>query len=338
MKKNGFVSTSLIYTFFVLFLFLMVFLLNSYSSNRFLTEQFKNDIKNTFAEASNADINLFIMIWDDLSGDYELSDEIPTFGYYFENSYKKELSDQEINSFVNKRDISYEDACLFLYLKSLLVGFNTNHIIKEVVIDEAQDYNKLQYEIIKRTFKTANYTILGDTNQTINPYYKYTSLEELTSLFDSSKYITLTKTYRSTYKIIAYTNKILGLNHVTAIRNQKASDIIFRNNPTKEEIIGDINNLKEISKSIAIITKDDTEAEEIFNLIKNDTDVALIDGFSHIKRDLVIMPSYVAKGLEFDSVISYNSPSNRYTDKDKYLYYVTCSRAQHNLIIYNGME
>jgi len=254
------------------------------------------------------------------------------FNNFFSSRYSK-YKDK-----INDKYLYYEDACLFLYLKSLLVGFNTNHIIKEVVIDEAQDYNKLQYEIIKRTFKTANYTILGDTNQTINPYYKYTSLEELTSLFDSSKYITLTKTYRSTYKIIAYTNKILGLNHVTAIRNQKASDIIFRNNPTKEEIIGDINNLKEISKSIAIITKDDTEAEEIFNLIKNDTDVALIDGFSHIKRDLVIMPSYVAKGLEFDSVISYNSPSNRYTDKDKYLYYVTCSRAQHNLIIYNGME
>ena len=43
--------------------------------------------------------------------------------------------------------------CLFLYLKSLLVGFNTNHVIKEVVIDEAQDYNKLQYLIIKRTKK-----------------------------------------------------------------------------------------------------------------------------------------------------------------------------------------
>ena len=37
----------------------------------------------------------------------------------------------------------------------------------------------LQYLIIKNTFKTANYTILGDTNQTINPYYQYNSLEEL---------------------------------------------------------------------------------------------------------------------------------------------------------------
>lgn len=254
------------------------------------------------------------------------------FNKFFSSKYSKYKDE------IKGNNLYYEDACLFLYLKSLLVGFNTNHIIKEVVIDEAQDYNKLQYLIIKRTFKTANYTVLGDTNQTINPYYKYSSLEELTGIFDSSKYITLTKTYRSTDKIIDYTNKILGLSHVTAIRNQNSRDIIFRNNPTKEDFLKDINDLKEISKSIAIITKDDVEAEEVYKMIKNDVDVMLIDGFSHIKRDLVIMPSYVAKGLEFDSVISYNSINNKYKKEDKYLYYVTCTRAQHNLIIYNGME
>ena len=241
--------------------------------------------------------------------------------------YKDKLSDKYL---------FYEDACIFLYIKSLLVGFNTNHVISEIVIDEAQDYNKLQYLIIKKTFKTSNYTILGDTNQTINPYYKYDSLEELTSIFDSSKYITLTKTYRSTGKIIDYTNKILGLNHVTAIRNDKASDIIFRNNVGKDDFLRDIEYLKNISKSIAIITKNDSEASYVYDLLKDDCSAALIDGFSHIKRDLVIVPAYVAKGLEFDSVIIYTDVDNRYSEDDKYLFYVACTRAQHNLIVYNN--
>ena len=232
----------------------------------------------------------------------------------------------------------YEDACIFLYLKSLLVGFNTNHVIKQVVIDEAQDYNKLQYLIIKKTFKTANYTILGDSNQTINPYYKYESLKELTNMFEGSKYITLTKTYRSTDKIIDYTNKILGLTLSVAIRNQKSNDIIFRNNVKKEDFVKDITYLKDMSKSIAIITKDDKEAEEVYNMLKDDFDIMLLGGYGHIKRDLVIVPSYTAKGLEFDSVIIYNDMDNKYTKEDKYLYYVACTRAQHNLIIYNGEE
>ena len=254
----------------------------------------------------------------------------------FNNFYQSEYS--KYKDKVNDKYLYYEDACIFLYIKSLLVGFNTNHVIKEIVIDEAQDYNKLQYLIIKKTFKTSNYTILGDTNQTINPYYKYDSLEELTSIFESSKYITLTKTYRSTGKIIDYTNKILGLNHVTAIRNDKASDIIFRNNITKNDFLTDINNLKTTSKSIAIITKNDSEAEEVYNLLKGDLDIMLIDGFGHIKRDLVVVPSYVAKGLEFDSVIIYTDKDNKYQEKDKYLFYVACTRAQHNLIIYNNSK
>ena len=254
----------------------------------------------------------------------------------FNNFYQSEYS--KYKDKVNDKYLYYEDACIFLYIKSLLVGFNTNHVIKEIVIDEAQDYNKLQYLIIKKTFKTTNYTILGDTNQTINPYYKYDSLEELTSIFESSKYITLTKTYRSTGKIIDYTNKILGLNHVTAIRNDKASDIIFRNNITKNDFLTDINNLKTISKSIAIITKNDKEAEKVYNMLKDDLDIMLIDGFGHIKRDLVVVPSYVAKGLEFDSVIIYTDEDNKYQEKDKYLFYVACTRAQHNLIIYNNSK
>lgn len=254
----------------------------------------------------------------------------------FNNFYQSEYS--KYKDKVNDKYLYYEDACIFLYIKSLLVGFNTNHVIKEIVIDEAQDYNKLQYLIIKKTFKTSNYTILGDANQTINPYYKYDSLEELTSIFESSKYITLTKTYRSTGKIIDYTNKILGLNHVTAIRNDKASDIIFRNNITKNDFLTDINNLKTTSKSIAIITKNDSEAEEVYNLLKDDLDIMLIDGFGHIKRDLVVVPSYVAKGLEFDSVIIYTDKDNKYQEKDKYLFYVACTRAQHNLIIYNNSK
>lgn len=87
MKKNGFVSTSLIYTFFILFLLLMLFLLNSYSSTRFLMEQYKNDIKNSFAEASLADINLYILAWNEATQDYETVDKIPTIGYYYESDY-----------------------------------------------------------------------------------------------------------------------------------------------------------------------------------------------------------------------------------------------------------
>ena len=42
-------------------------------------------------------------------------------------------------------------------------------------------------------------------------------------------------------------------------------------------------------------------------MLKDDFDIMLLGGYGHIKRDLVVVPSYTAKGLEFDSVIIINN-------------------------------
>lgn len=80
----------------------------------------------------------------------------------------------------------------------------------------------MQYLILSKIFKKALFTILWDVNQTINPYQKYGSLEVLKKLLnDNSKYLELNKTYRSSNEIIQYTNKILVLKYVSAIRKPK---------------------------------------------------------------------------------------------------------------------
>lgn len=251
------------------------------------------------------------------------------------------LSDSEIVNFVNKKKLNYEDACLFAYMKGLLNGFDYNVNILQVVVDEAQDYTKLQYIILSKIFKKASFTILGDVNQTINPYYKYNSLEEICEIFNvKSRYLELTKTYRSSENIINYINNILGLNYVVAIRKGDNKEVISRceNDNLKEMLLADINYLKNIGKSIAIITKNDSETEYLYELLSNEVmGLELLSSNSYnFKRDLVIVPSYVAKGLEFDSVIVYTKPNNRYKENEKYLFYVACSRAQHQLIVYNN--
>ena len=47
------------------------------------------------------------------------------------------------------------------------------------------------------------------------------------------------------------------------------------------------------------------------------------------------MPAYVSKGLEFDSVVVYNNRDNSYKNNERNLLYVACTRAQHELYIYN---
>ncbi len=82
MKKNGFISTTLIYTFFVVFLLLMVFLLNNYSRTRFLLDEYRYDIKNSFKDNNASDVGVFIKV---LNGeDYEERGEVPGLGYYLD--------------------------------------------------------------------------------------------------------------------------------------------------------------------------------------------------------------------------------------------------------------
>lgn len=258
---------------------------------------------------------------------------------FFNETYTGKITENEITNSVNKKEIKYEDACIMVYLKGLLSGFSYRGLIQEVVIDEAQDYNKLQYMLIKKIFKKSSFTILGDINQTINPYYKYNSLEELNQIFDNGTiYLELTKTYRSTPEIIEHTNKILGLQFVSAIRRENNKPVVMKQETNiKEQLINDIKYLKNQNFSVAIITKTDDEGEEIYHLLKDDIkDINLLNNETiEFNKKMVIIPSYIAKGLEFDSVILYTKKDNKYKDNEKYLYYVACTRAQHELIIYN---
>lgn len=259
----------------------------------------------------------------------------------FIDIYGHELPESYINR-LDEKDISYEDACLFVYMKSLLMFLGNDYLIEQTIVDEAQDYSILEYMLLKKILKRSKFTILGDINQTINPYYEYKSLNELKSVFtDSVNYIELNKTYRSSPEIIEHANKILGLNLVSAIRRNTSIPVEFRyEDNLKEQLIKDIKNLKKDNKSIAIITKTDTEAATIYKLLKKDmNELTLIANNSKaFSRELVVIPSYMAKGLEYDATIVYTEKDNQFTYKERYLYYVACTRSQHHLIIYNQKE
>ena len=257
---------------------------------------------------------------------------------FFKSKYSKiKLGPVEAGEFIDKNIANYEDALLITFIKGKLEGYKTDFLIREVVIDEAQDYNLLQYVIIKNIFKKANFTILGDVNQNINPYYKYESLEIIKNLFkDEGTYIELLKTYRSSPEIISYSNKILNLNHINAIRRETNKPVLFRKEDENfmSKLMDDIMYLKDNYESVAIITKDDNDAKRLHDMLN--LDITVLESTTvNFKKDLVIVPSYIAKGLEFGGVIVYNNRKNSYKLNDRNLMYVAVTRAQHELIIYN---
>lgn len=258
-------------------------------------------------------------------------------GFFSSDFCKIRMNDEEIRKFNKSKVLGYEDALLFVYMKGLLEGFPYEGHIRQVVIDEAQDYSFLQYLIIHQIFRNANFTILGDVNQTINPYYKYKTLDVLANIFEKSKCISLTKTYRSSPEIIEFTNKILGLNHVSAIRRTASVPLIHRTDSKK--LREDIDYLRNKYKSVAIITRDSNTAERVYEYLKEDFPISLLKSNSEeFNKELVVLPAYLAKGLEFDSVIVYSDKSSKYLKNEKNLLYVACTRAQHELIVYSSKK
>ena len=252
------------------------------------------------------------------------------------NEFINYLKDNSNYNFytIDETFLSYEDSILLLYLKFELFNYPYDLYIKHIVIDEAQDYSLLQYKILKNTFYKSNYTIVGDVNQTINLYNKYDSLKSIEKIFNNSKYIVLNKTYRSSKEIIEYTNKILNINNVCTIQKRRNIPVVVKKtNNAYEELLKDLNELK--NKSLAIITIDKSSALKLYKKLVNDNIDSSLYSDAYVEyKNIVIIPSYMSKGLEFENVIIFNDKESYYENK-KYLYYVVCTRAQSRLIIYN---
>lgn len=238
--------------------------------------------------------------------------------------------------------LSYTDLIPLLYINFEYYGYPDLYDIKHVIIDEAQDYNLMQLEMLKNIFRGASFTILGDINQTINPLYKYDDLKVIENLFDNKqKYFELNKTYRSSEEIIEYTNKILDLKNVSSVRRKVEIPVDEKDidkQLIREEIINDISKMKENNMNkIAIIAKNSDETKMLFEKLKDRYEnLILIDSEVDSKiSNLVVLPSYLSKGLEFDGVIAYTDKENRYNEDEKNLFYVVCTRAQHSLCVYN---
>lgn len=241
---------------------------------------------------------------------------------------------------LNAKLLGYPDLLGMLYLNFEMKGYPDNDIIHHLVIDECQDYAPLQMEMIGKMFRGATITALGDVNQTINPFFKYDSLEEMKRLLGvDTKYLELNKSYRSTKEIIDYSSDIVNNDKIVPVRTGMDVPVKFKEVSYEElfkELLSDVLKLKEQGLNrICIVTKSSKEAKAIYEGLKDLVDIEVICDNKELNGSTFVSPSYIAKGLEFDAVISYNDKENPYQEEDKYLYYVACTRAQHNLTIYN---
>lgn len=255
---------------------------------------------------------------------------------------------------LNNNEVTFEDLAPLMYLQYKIAGIKEKCIIKHVVIDEAQDYGEFQFDVLKTILNSNSMTILGDIAQGVH-YYR--GIENWKSFIDvefndtNVTYTTLQKTYRTTKEIMDVAN--LVINKLPEYEKEfivlgepvidRKNSINIQKQDNMKELIMSVNSrvdeyLKNNYKSIAIIGKDMKECKEIYKEIaKLRNDVKLIQGKdSEYNAGISIVPSYLAKGLEFDCVIIANANKENYGNSslDIKLLYVTITRAMSKLDVF----
>lgn len=239
------------------------------------------------------------------------------------------------------------DMTPYMMLFDLIKGSRGERDIRFVFIDEIQDYTPFQLAFLKFSFPKARFTMLGDLNQAIFTKENAVGLQdELSQLFDpeKSEYIELTQTYRSTQQITDFSKDILIQGaQIDAFERKGALPTISVVPTTEAMVTGIVQQLasnQAAAETTAIITKTLAEAEVAYAALRDQADVTIIRTENQrLVPGTIIVPAYLAKGLEFDAVIMWDAATKVYHgDDERQLVYTIASRAMHQLTIFAVQE
>lgn len=284
-------------------------------------------------------------------------EEVPLFEEMFESMYEtKDLYLLYRNFLVQEgyrapsdipyenRVLPYEDVYPLLYMKYRLYGTGQRRNIRHLVIDEMQDYTKMQYRILEKLFP-CRMTILGDRAQTMDEK-PLDALRFLPKIFGRQvRCIEMAKSYRNTVEIAQYAAKLAGTEtpevferHGKPVTEQHFADL--------EELTASVEAQLSLGENgyetAAVLTLTAEAARKISGLLEIrlsqsmvNTEVHYVDrDSSSFRRGVTVAPFYLAKGLEFDQVFAV-AEGKKEGPLIRQAGYICATRALHELYMYS---
>lgn len=238
---------------------------------------------------------------------------------------------------IEKRKLPYEDVYPVLYFKYRLLSRQAKENIRHLVVDEMQDYSRLQYKILQMLFP-CRMTILGDRAQTMED-----RIQDVTTFLPEIfgrdiRTIYMNKSYRNTVEIASYANSLAGIEgmdlferHGKPVERQEAASLKEAAEKIAEEV-----KTGEIYETEAVILPNEESAFLFSSLLSE----SLGEKVSYLHRDsrkfekgLTVTTFYLAKGLEFDRVFSVFTKEEESALLQQGRY-IAATRALHELHVY----
>lgn len=240
--------------------------------------------------------------------------------------------------------LCFDDAAALTYLTLRIYGNRKYRNIRQVVIDEAQDYYPLQFEIFRMLFANAKFTVLGDMNQTFEKQEDLSFYERISHILNRKKasLITMDKSFRCTSEILNYSLQFIG--HRPEIRSFNRSGEAPKVHAAADGRIFEAEILEEVRicrergyRSVGLVCKCEKNAVSLYGRLRDKMEILLLkeEESAADLQGVFLIPVYMSKGLEFDAVLICDADSRNYSsEEDKNFLYVACTRALHRLSLF----
>lgn len=244
---------------------------------------------------------------------------------------------------LESESLHYDDAVAVLYLYLKIYGSRRYQNIQQVIIDEAQDYYPLQYEIFRILFPGAKYTILGDINQTLTKRETLSFYEQIRTILakKNASLITLDKSFRCTDEILQFSLQFITPRPKIQRFNRSGDAVRVVASDTREaclaEIVQEVKTCRDKGlETVCLICRTEKSCLKLLSELQSRMEIRLIrDNGAESLQGTILLPAYLAKGLEFDAVLICDADRKSYSDEDdRKILYIECTRALHRLSLF----
>ncbi|MGV0168128.1 RNA polymerase recycling motor HelD [Furfurilactobacillus sp. WILCCON 0119] len=250
---------------------------------------------------------------------------------------------QDVAMAVEYHQLGLSDAAPLLFLRDFITGGGQNRGIAYIFVDEMQDYSLAQMCYLHHAFPRAKFTLLGDSEQALfNPLQEpHVLMDRLAEAFNAKRpnLISLNRSYRSTLPITNFAKDLLPDGDQIQAFNRPGDlpRILLRYNEV-DALEATLSSAEaELAEfgTVAVLTKDFADARNVYQSLHGHVPVTLLnDADRTLPQGVVVLPVYLAKGLEFDAVIAYDVSHDTYPDESSIgALYTIASRAMHHLVL-----